>query len=167
MTPSFPMRDIEKASRDFEETYVRHVDMLYRVCFSYIKNVFDTEDIVADVFVKLLKHKKVFQDAEHEKAWLLRTAINQCKDYLKHWSRNCVNIDNYQNLKTDNNYYADETLTAILDLPERYKVVIYLYYYEGYSSIEIAKALKKPQSTILNHLHEGRKYLKGVLLNEE
>lgn len=151
----------------FEEVYERHVDMLYRVCFSYMKNREDTEDVVADVFLKLLSKGKHFESAEHEKAWLLRTAVNQCKDRLKHWWNKRENIDDYQWLEHDDSPVGSETLKAILDLPERYKAAIYLYYYEGYSSLEIGEMLRKPQSTVLNHLSEGRKHLKGVLEDEK
>jgi RNA polymerase sigma-70 factor (ECF subfamily) len=76
------------------------------------------------------------------------------------------NLDDYQNVEGGNQFPDDETLIAVANLPERYRAVIYLYYYEGYSSAEIAGILKKPRSTILNHLSEARKKLKGVLENE-
>ncbi|MCL2774974.1 MAG: RNA polymerase sigma factor [Oscillospiraceae bacterium] len=164
---SFPARDEEKVSQSIEEIYERHVSMIYRVSFSYMKNKADTDDIVSEVFLKLLKTDANFQNAEHEKAWLLRTAINLCKDSLKHWRRKNENIDDYANLHSETPFQTNETLQAVMKLPERYKDVIYLYYYEGYTSEEAAKILKKPHSTIRNHLHEARKLLKGVLENEE
>ena len=167
MIKSLPARGKEQTAQCFEKSYEKHVAMLYRVCFAYMKNKADTEDVVADVFVKLLKGGKSFQSDEHEKAWLLRTAVNQCKDRLKHWWNTCENIDNYKFLEDSRKAGGDDTLDAVMGLPERYKAVIYLYYYEGYSSAEIAEILRKPQSTILNHLHEARKYLKGVLGSEE
>jgi len=151
----------------FGATYKNHVNMLHRVCFSYIKNVAETEDVVADVFIKLLEKCPNFDSTEHEKAWLLRTAINLCKDRVKHWWRWRVNIDDYQHLESATSVLDDEILNAVMRLPERYKAAVYLYYYEGYSSPEIAKILKKPQSPILNHLSEARKVLKGVLKNEQ
>jgi len=162
-----PARGRGKPSRTFEEIYERQFDTVYRVCFSYMKNTTDTEDMVADVFEKLLKSGTVFNDVEHEKAWLLRTAINRCKDYFKHWWRSRANIDDYGDLETENPFHQNEVLKIILDLPERYKDVIYLYYYEGYSTAEVAQILKKPQSTIRNHMREARQLLKGVLGNEE
>ena len=167
MEKPFAAQGRELPPHHFEEIYERNVNTLYRVCFSYMKNAADTEDAVADVFVKLLKSGKTFQSIEHEKAWLLRTAINRCKDYLKHWWRKRADIDDYDIAAPGNLPEIDEILESVLELPERYKAVIYLYYYEGYSSAEIASILNKPQSTILNHLSEARKYLKGVLENEE
>ena len=149
------------------EIYKRHVSMLHRVCFSYMKNSADTEDVVSEVFVKLIRSGMIFQSTEHEKAWLLRTAINLCKDNLKHWWYNRANIDDYDDLESKNPFMEDETLKIVMGLPERYKAVIYLHYYEGYSSAEIGKILRKPQSTVLYHMHIARKLLKEVLDNEK
>lgn len=164
---SLPARSEEKIAQNVEEIYRKYVNMIYWVSFSYMKNAEDTEDIVADVFVKLIKTGVSFQSEEHEKAWLLRTAINLCKDNLKHWRRKSVDIDEYVDLQGANPFTTDETLKLVMELPERYKAAIYLYYYEGYTTEEIAQILKKPQSTIRVHLHEARKILKGVLENEK
>ena len=166
---------------DIEEIYTRHFDMVYRVCFSYLKNPADTEDATADVFVKLMRKSIIFDDAEHEKAWLIRTASNTCKDCLKHWWRRRADISEYEHIQdesafrqgdsafwqSDNAFRIDETLKAVMELPARYKDVIYLYYYEGYKSEDIAKILKKPHSTIRNRMRDARKLLRGVLENEE
>ena len=121
------------------------------------------------MFVNLIKNKTTFQSAEHEKAWLLRTAINLCKNSLKHWRRKNLNIDDYENLQnpeSESPLITDEIFKAVMELPNKYKEVIYLYYYEGFTSAEIAKILKKNHSTIRNHLQEARKILKEVLKNE-
>jgi RNA polymerase sigma-70 factor (ECF subfamily) len=162
-----PESGTDVSTQPIEEIYERHIRMLHRVCFSYMKNTADTEDVVSDVFVKLIKSEMNFQNIEHEKAWLLRTAINLCKDNLKHWWRSRANIDDYDNLESEDPFYKDETLKTVMGLPERYKAAIYLHYYEGYSSAEIGEILKKPQSTVLYHLHKARKLLKEVLDNEE
>ena len=169
MIKSFSISKNEEASvsQNIADIYERNVSMVYRVSFSYMKNAPDTDDIVSEVFLKLLKTKICFQNIEHEKAWLLRTAINLCKDSFKHWRRKNENIDDYENLESKNPFEIDGTFKIVLELPERYKDAIYLYYYEGYSTEEIAKILKKPNSTIRNHLHEARNLLKGVLENEE
>jgi len=152
---------------DIKEIYERHIDMLYRVCYSYMINHDDTEDIVSDVFIRLIKHGADFKNAEHEKAWLIRVAINLCKDNLKHWWRKRADIADHHDLASEDQFYEDETLKLVLNLPERYKAAIYLHYYEGYNTEEIARILKKPRSTILYHLHMARKLLKEVLENEE
>ncbi|MCL2427214.1 MAG: sigma-70 family RNA polymerase sigma factor [Oscillospiraceae bacterium] len=151
---------------NLEDIYKRRFAMVYRVCFSYMKNTSDTEDAVADVFAKLLKKGVVFESQEHEKAWLLRVAINRCKDNLRHWWRSNSNIDDHQNIESDT-LQEDYLLEMVMELPNQYKDVIYLYYYEGYGTAEIAKILKKPHSTIRYHMREARNSLKEILENEE
>jgi len=153
-------------SESFEAVYERHVNMLFRVALAYVKSRATAEDIVADAFLKLLKANVGFKSQEHEKAWLLRTTINLCKNHQKHWWNKRADIDDYQSLASSEEFRDDEVLKAVMELPERYKAAIYLYYYEGYDSKEIAEMLEKPRSTILNHLSEARKLLKGVLENE-
>ena len=82
---------------------------------------------------------------------------------LKHWWRQRKNIEDYKNVLDDNSTKTDEMLAIIIELPDKYKTSIYLYYYEGYTSVEIAGILKKPQSTIRNYLHEARAILKERL----
>ena len=167
MIPFLQTRSKNNPTSTSEEVYERRFDMVYRVCFSYMKNTADTEDTVSQVFEKLLAKGMTFKDIEHEKAWLLRTAINQCYDNLKSWRRKVENIDDYESLQTENAFPDNDVLKAVLELPERYKDVIYLYYYEGYSTAEVAQILKKPQSTVRSHMREARILLKGVLEDEE
>ena len=172
MIKSLPARGEEKKQimekpQSIEEIYERRADMVYSVGYSYLKNAEDTKDIVSEIFLKLLQKKISFKDAEHEKAWLLRATINLCKDQLKNWRRKTENIDDYLDLESADPFYADETYKLVMELPERYKAVIYLHYYEGYKTEEIGKILKKPQSTVLSHLREAREILKGVLENEK
>jgi len=152
-------------NEDFELMYERYFDMVYRVCFSYMKTASEAEDLTAEVFAKLLKQRTVFQSDEHEKAWLLRTAINQCKDALKHWWRRRSNIDDCSHLES-NPLQENHVLEIVLGLPKKYKDVTYLYYYEGYSTTEIAEILQKPHSTIRSHMSEARNLLREVLEHE-
>ena len=167
MIKPLPARGKEAPSNNFEELYRKHCDMVYRISFSYMRNPFDAEDVTADVFAKLMQKNITHNNAEHEKAWFIRTTINTCKDRLGHWWRSRANIDDYENLYCENPFHIDETLKIVMELPTRYKDVIYLYYYEGYTSGEVAEVLKKPHSTIRNHLREARILLRGVLENEE
>jgi len=130
-----------------------------------MKNAPEAKDAVADVFIKLLKKGITFENEEHEKAWLLRTTINHCKNILKHWWRKTSNIDDYQNLESEP-FRDNHVLETVLALPERYKDVIYLYYYEGYATAEIAEILQKPHSTVRSHMSEARSLLKEILENE-
>ena len=161
-------RGIGMPSELLENIYERHANMLYKLCMSYMKNPAEAEDAVADVFVKLLEKSVEFKNSEHEKAWLLRTAVNLCKDRLKHWWRRREDIDDYSHLASGKDYFSeDDTLRAVLDLPVRLKADVYLHYYEGYTTAEIAKLLNKPQSTVLSHLREARIILREALKLEE
>ncbi len=159
-----------RTDKEIAELYSRHSKTVYRVCFAYMKNPADTEDAVQETFFRLIKSGPAFESEEHEKAWLIRTATNICRNTLRHWWRRRENIDDYHNLSSPDRSEIDELLHAVLNLPEKYKSVVYLYYYEGYSSVEIAEILKKPQSTIRNYLREARAILRErleVILDEE
>jgi RNA polymerase sigma factor (sigma-70 family) len=149
-----------RKSEELQQIYDRHADTVYRVCFMFMKNRHDTEDMVQNTFIRLMKDKTVFENEEHEKAWLIRTATNLCKDYFRHWWSKTVGIDHATEAAVDQPFDIDSNLEKVLALPSRYKTAIYLYYYEGYSTIEIAKIMKKDPSTIRGYLHKGRKLLK-------
>lgn len=142
---------------ELTDIYRRQVDTVYRVCYSYMKNPTDTEDLVQETFLKLLASGKRFNDQGHERAWLIVTASNACKDALKHWWRKRESIDAYQ--AVDAPFEIDGLLSAILALPEKYKDAVYLHYCEGYSTPEIARLLHCPQSTVRNRLSRARKML--------
>ena len=131
-----------------------------------MKNPADTEDAVQDTFFQLIKSGPAFESEEHEKAWLIRTATNICKNMLKHWWRRHENIEDHYDIESPEAVdiaKADDVLSAVMGLPDKYKTVVYLYYYEGYSSVQIADILAKPQSTVRNYLREARAILKERL----
>ena len=135
-----------------------------------MKNSEDAADAVQETFIRLIRKAPAFENTEHEKAWLIRTAANICKDELKHWWRKHDDLDNYRETESTEKTEIDEVFIAVMDLPDKYKTVVYLYYYQGYTSVEIADILGKPKSTIRNYLHEARKLLKerlGDIINEE
>ena len=153
----------------FKEIYDRNVDAVYKVSFSYMKNKHDAEDVVQDTFVQLIRKNPQFENEKHERAWLIVIASNLCKNSLKSWKRKNEDIEDYESELIEENK-QDDTLQIVLNLPEKYKTVIYLYYYEGYSSIEIAKAMDKKESTVRSLLKRGRDILKiqiGGELDEE
>lgn len=145
------------------EIYNRNVLSVYRLCFSYLKNVTDTEDIVQETFVKAFMRDKAFENERHEKGWLIMTAGNLCKDLLSHWWRKNRNLDDYETLQAKAGFDIDETFIEIMKLPPKYKTVIYMYYYEEYSTREISEILKKNKSTVCSLLKRGREILKERL----
>ena len=147
------------SSEEFLKIYNRHVDTVYRICFSFMKNSSDTEDMVQETFLKLLSNGKRFESESHEKAWLIVTASNACKDALKHWWRKYADIADCEALAHAAPFEMDGILSAVLELPADYKTAVFLYYYEGYSTPEIARMLDCPQSTVRSRLARARKLL--------
>ena len=154
----------ERSQREIERLYHRHVGTVYRVCFAYMRNAAEAEDAAHDTFLRLLRTQKAFADTNHEKAWLIRTAGNVCKDMLRRRRREDIPLE--VDLPVAAFTGGDCVLEAVLALPERYKTVVYLYYYEGYDSAEIAGLLRKPNATVRGHLYEARQLLKKQLGGE-
>ena len=150
------------ADKEWAELYQRHVDQVYRLCYLYLRNSVDAEDAVQSVFLKLIRSRTVFKDPEHEKAWLIVTARNHCKDVLKHWWRTRrADMDTLPEPPSRNGgERSGEVLARLLSLPEKYKTVLYLYYFERYAAKEIATMLGSRESTILTRLSRGRERLK-------
>jgi len=150
------------ADRELAQLYSRHIDMVYRLCYVYLKNTADLEDAASTVFLKLVKSGQVFHDQEHEKAWLICATRNTCKDILKHWWRTRrVDLRDLPEVPAwDDQGLAGTVLAALLALPEKYKSVLYLYYYEGYSVREMSVILGRNQSTLQTQLAKGRQLLR-------
>ena len=148
---------------DIAAVFRRHAKTVYRLCYTYLGNAADAEDAVQTVFAKLLGKPRRFNDAEHEKAWLIVCAQNHCRDVLKSAARRCA-AELPDDVPDDRTAaVGDETLEAVLALPPKYKTCVYLYYYEGYRTADIAGT---PASTVRSHLSEARALLKTMLGGE-
>ncbi|MCL2002972.1 MAG: RNA polymerase sigma factor [Oscillospiraceae bacterium] len=152
-----------RTDKEIADIYERHQDMVYRICFAYMKNVMDAEDVIQDTFCNLIKSGTVFDSAEHEKAWIIRTATNLCKNALRHWWHRRERLDDHEALQVRDAFEVDDTFNAVMALPDKHKTVVYLYYYEGYDSVEISKLLQKPQSTVRYYLSQAKNILREKL----
>ena len=140
--------------------YRRHVSMVYQICLMLLKNVPDAEDATQNVFRKVMDQDKPFRDPEHEKAWLIVTARNECRDQLKHWWRRNRESETAL-LHVSSRQPEDNGLKELIwELPEQDRLVLYLYYYQGYTAQEIAELLGKNPSTVRTWLVRARKKLK-------
>ncbi|MBR1477001.1 MAG: sigma-70 family RNA polymerase sigma factor [Lachnospiraceae bacterium] len=138
-------------------------DMLLRIGISYLKNKCDAEDICQSVLLKYIQSDVEFECTEHEKAWLIRTAINTCKNLLKTAYRKYdVGIDEVPEAYTTDEY-SSEMLDIINRLPQKHRICIYLYYYEGYSAKEISGLIGKGEVTVRQYLSRARKRLRDYL----
>jgi len=152
------------SSDNIEEIYERNVETIYRICYIYLKNVQDTQDAVQDTFLKLIEKNVTFSSEEHEKYWLIKVSVNICKNMLSHWSRKNVEIE-----KADVPYISKETsdvIEQISKLPEKLKIVVYLHYYDGYTSEEIGKMLHITASGVRNRLQRAKAMLKNIIDEE-
>lgn len=144
------------------EALRKYSNMVRRICFMYLHNRQDVEDVFQEVFLKLLQTDMNFENEEHEKAWLCRVTINKCKDLCKaFWRKNVDSIEDMEIPFEENK--EREVLFAVLSLPKKYKDVIYLFYYEGYTAKEIARLLNQNENTVYSNLHRARKILKSKL----
>ncbi len=131
---------------------------IIKVAFTYVKNTADAEDIAQEVFLAYLQRAPVFESDEHEKAWLIKVAVNKCKDQLKSgWFKNRNPIpEDLSYLPED----ESEVLKAVLELDKKYRLPIHLFYYEGYSIQEISQILQTKPATVGTWLARGRSILK-------
>lgn len=157
------MDPLLRTGKDLEDIYQRHVDMLYRVAYSFMKNGADTEDMVQETFLRLMRSGTVFESAQHEKAWLIVTVSNLCKSALRSPWRRRKDLDALSEQPTTEDAAPEETLQAVLALPDDYKLPVYLYYYEGYPTADIARMLKVAPATVRSRLNRARKKLKLTL----
>ena len=151
-----------RTDKELAEMYQRNVNSVYKLSYIYLKNIADAEDAVQSVFLKLLQKNMRFNDCAHEKAWFITTTKNHCKDILKSWWRQrCVDFETLSEMASQDQNPEETELTAkLLDLSEKYRVVLYLYYLEEYSVREIAGLLGRNESTIQSQLQRGREKLK-------
>lgn len=157
------MPALQRSNQEIMEIYDRHADTVYRVCYAYMKNAPEAEDMTQETFLRLMSWGKDFENRRHEKAWLIVTASNLCKDTLKKWWRRSENIDDYVDLPQENTQTCGTVLEAILSLPQDYKAAVYMYYYEGYTTVEIARHLNCSESTVRSRLSRARKQLMTML----
>ena len=142
----------------------RHADTVRRICMVHLKNHADTEDIFQTVFLKYALSSFPFEGEEHERAWLIRVAINACRDLLKSFFRSRrAALEEAALLPAPLPPDRQEVLEAVLSLPEKYRDVVYLHYYEGYTAPEIAGLLDKNVNTVYTLLTRARQKLREVL----
>lgn len=153
---------------DFEAFYLRHYQAIYRVCFAFLKNAADAEDCTEDTFVRAMTAEVTFQNERHERSWLTTTAMNLCKDRLKHWwNKKTSPLEEELEQPAPEQEDLSAVTAAVQALPVKYKEVVWLYYYEGYGTDEIAAMLHRPPSTVRNQLRDARIKLKESLGGEE
>ena len=141
--------------------YDAWADDVYRLAYSFLLNPADAQDAVQEVFLRLLTARPKFRDAEHEKAWLIRTTLHRAADLQRAAEKRNVPLEEAAQAAAP--APAQTLLEAVRALPEKYSAVVHLYYYEGYSIREIAKLLGVPAPTVGTRLARGRERLRQLL----
>lgn len=147
---------------EFKQKYQQYSEELYRICYGYTHNKADAEDLLQEVFLKYLKKSISFQDPCEEKYWLIRVAINTCKNYAKSayhtrvtFSQELIDVYPDQQRKKE----VEVLKNIVMHLPHQEKEIIVLYYYNSYRSDEIASALKISVQAVRKRLERARKKL--------
>ena len=153
-----------RAQDEMQRVVEEYSSSLLRAAYSLLKNREDSEDAVQETFLRYMEKAPVFTSREHEKAWLLRVAVNISKNHLSSaWFRKRTDLkEDIPALEQE----EKEVLESVLKLSAKYRTVIHLYYYEGYSLSEISQILRSPLSTITTRLSRARKKL-AILLKED
>ena len=151
----------------FTELTTKYIDTVYRLALTRMKNVPEAEDITQTVFLKLYRETKPFASEAHVKHWLIRVTINECNKVFRNPFRAAENIADYANTLHFETAEQSDLFDAVMALSEKYRLPIFLYYYEEYSTAEISKLLKLPVPTVITRLRRGREQLKQHLQEAE
>lgn len=149
---------LARPADNLEEIMNIYGNTLFRICLITLGNTSDAEDAVQETLIKYLQTQPVFNDTEHEKAWLITVATNKCRDILRYEKRHTmVNIEEIRELSKE----TDDTgiLEILMNLQEKYRVILILYYVEGYKISEISHMIGKTTSAVKMRLQKGRRLL--------
>ena len=148
----------------FEAVVREHGDDVLRAAMMQLSNRADAEDVVQETFLRYATSAPRFVSKEHEKAWLLRVAINLAKDMRKAvWNQKTMQLIPEQCGCIPFKEKTTDVYDAVMTLPEKYRMVVHLFYYEGCSTAEIARILDRKESSVRSDLRRGREQLKNIL----
>lgn len=150
---------------DVERVVNSYGDMLYRISVVMLKNESDAEDVVQETIIRYYQKCPVFVDGEHEKAWLIRVATNKCRDLLRFRKRH-PQVDDTCLARIPWNDEECGMIEALTGLPEKFRLVLTLYYMEGYRIEEIASLISRTPSAVRMRLQKGRRLLEKIYREE-
>ena len=160
------MKNVSHWSADDIETLIANYgDMLYRLCLIMLKNESDAEDAVQETYIKYFQKAPIFESQEHQKAWLIRVATNKCRDTLRFRLKH-PQIDNENIGKLVSDSSDSGILEALTVVPEKFRLILTLYYIEENRIEDIAKIIGKSSSAVKMRLQKGRKLLEEIYRKE-
>lgn len=158
-------KSLARPAGDVERVVHTYGNMLFRVCLITLGNASDAEDVIQETMITYLQKKSEFKDAEHEKAWLITVASNKCKDLLRFRARHpMIDLEQIQEFAAEDS--DSGILEALMTLPEKFRIVLILYYVEEYRIEDIAKVIGKTPSAVKMRLQKGRSLLEKVYRKE-
>lgn len=159
------MKDGERMTdEEFTQSALKYSDNIFRIAFNYCKNRADSDDIVQNVLIKFYNCGKEFESEDHKRNWLIRVAINESKKLLTSpFKKHTVPIEELTDKPVFDSPEQSELFDAVMALPKKYRIVVYMYYYEEYSTDENSKLLGINSSTVRTRLSRARNSLKEQL----
>lgn len=151
----------------FTDLVDKYINTIFRVALNYLKDPLDAEDVTQNVFEKLFCERKSFAGEAHIKHWLIRVTVNECRHILRSPWRKQRSIEDYARMPAFESREQSDLFRAVMELPKKYRLPIYLHYYEGYDTREIGEILKIPKGTVCTNLKRGRELLKKNLQEVE
>jgi len=145
--------------QEYTSLVEEYIDSIFRIALNYTKEPADAQDITQEVFFKLYRENRYFESREHCRNWLIRVTINECKKWYRSPWRRHVSLDAAV-ASMPRKQEHKELVRSVLALPKKYRLPIYLHYYEGYSTQQIAELLGIPKGTVCTNLDRGRKILR-------
>lgn len=155
------------SDEEFSAIAEKYMDSIFRLALNYMRNRTEADDITQNVLIKLYRTEKKFQSGDHLRYWLVRVTVNECKRALVSPWRKMESIEQLREGFVFPEEGSRELFDAVMALPKKYRVPIYLYYYEDYSTEEIGRILKVPSATVRTHLRRGRQQLRDSLGGDE
>ena len=153
-----------RSEHDTIRVIERYSDTVRRLCAVHLKNDADTEDIFQTVFLKYVLSSVSFENEEHEKAWFIRVTINACKDLLKSFfHRHTISLDDVKECPAEVSPDYQDVWEAVISLPQKYRDVVYLHYFEDYTAPQISRLLGKNVNTIYTLLTRSKQMLRKKL----
>ena len=151
----------------FVELAMQFQDMIFRLAFSCLKSAADADDVTQEVLLRLYQSDRTFESNEHIRYWLVRVTINECKKLWRSPWRKAEDLESYANTLSFESQKDSDLFCTIMEMDRKYRTVLLLYYYEGYSITEVSELLHIPAGTVGTRLRRARNILKNALTEAE
>lgn len=151
----------------FTQLAEANMDLIFRLAFSYLKDRTEADDVTQNTLLKLYRTNRDFKSEEHIRNWLVRVAVNECKKSLLSPWRRIEPLENCAETLSFTTPEHGQLFHSVMELPQKYRIVIFMHYYFDYSAKEIGSLLRLPPATVYTHLDRGREKLKKCLLEAD